>query len=157
MSVQLKCDDNWLFMLQLVNTITFVLHWFWNFNEIHTHLTVQSKKYYTVNCAHMYLIMPFLKVLKIIRFLPFLSVSLYKMLAWIWFWDFIIAEVIQHNDFGKNLNPLCWCLVDFVKLMQLPWNNWSHYAQTSNCHLCTVVKKEWGTKGYKSSAMMQAL
>ena len=35
--------------------------------------------------------------------------------------------------------------------------HWSHYTLTANRHLYVVVKKEWGTKGFKGSTMMQTL
>ena len=31
-----------------------------------------------------------------------LSISLYEMLAWIWFWDFIIAEVMKSDWIQGN-------------------------------------------------------
>ena len=62
-----------------------ILHWFWNAN--------------ITNKGCRYLVTPFLKVLKIFRFLwfnPLLFVSLYKMHAWIRLWKFIIAEVMSY-------------------------------------------------------------
>ena len=34
---------------------------------------------------------------------------------------------------------------------------WSHYTPTQNYHIYAVVKKKWGTKGFKRSIIMPAL
>ena len=72
-----------------------ILHWFWNVNEMYALLTVQY------NCQQCN-IKKYCTFIRVLWCNLLLSVSLYRTLAWIQLWDFIIAEVIKLNQCSMN-------------------------------------------------------